>query len=93
MFSSNIGKVFYRTATKEKNDRGQFKNSLNKFSIILILIAVPLFVILFFTIIPITELVLGEGWGIVGLVCDFPNPNVFCTFYCYVLKYFIYYKR
>ena len=33
MFSSNIGKVFYRTATKEKNDRGQFKNSLNKFSI------------------------------------------------------------
>lgn len=74
MFSSNIGKVFYRTATKEKNDRGQFKNSLNKFSIILILIAVPLFVILFFTIIPITELVLGEGWGIVGLFVIFQIP-------------------
>lgn len=71
---SAISQVFYKQATDEKNKTGNiektFKNTLKK----LLLLSIPIFTIIFFTVEPLFGVVFGENWKTAGLYAMILTP-------------------
>jgi O-antigen/teichoic acid export membrane protein len=71
---SAISQVFYKQATDEKNKTGSiektFKSTLKK----LIIISIPIFTVIFFTVKPAFGLVFGKNWEIAGLYAMILTP-------------------
>jgi O-antigen/teichoic acid export membrane protein len=72
--STNVGKVFFRNASKEKNETGMFINTLRKTVLFLTAISVAGFTVLYFISEPLFGLVFGEEWRISGLFAKYLIP-------------------
>lgn len=60
--SNNVSKVFFKEASKEYSKKGEFINSFIKISFVLILLAIPFGLIVYF-LTPITfNIILGSAW-------------------------------
>ncbi|MDQ0206988.1 lipopolysaccharide biosynthesis protein [Alkalicoccobacillus murimartini] len=66
LISSNVAKVFFKKATFEKNEKGNFYNTFKSYLTILSLLSLIGFVFLWFTVEDLFALFLGSEWMISG---------------------------
>lgn len=62
VLSNNMSKVFFKDATKEFHDNGNFKKTFNRTVVLLIIMSIPLGVIIYFAAPIFIKLLLGEKW-------------------------------
>ncbi|HFC9194386.1 oligosaccharide flippase family protein [Enterococcus faecium] len=62
LISGNVSRLFYKQAVEEKNNTGSYFHSLKKFLLLLIAIAIPMVLILYFFSPFIFEIFFGENW-------------------------------
>lgn len=66
LISGNIAKVFFESASREKENTGQFYLSLKKAFLFQLILAIPMVLFMIFLSTPICEFVFGKQWGIAG---------------------------
>ena len=66
LVSTNVSKVFFERASRELNEKGNFRGTLNKITLLLVAVAIPMVIGLGFLAPAICEFVFGEGWGVSG---------------------------
>ena len=66
LVSGNISRIFFKDASEEFREKGSYKNSLIKSTILLSCVAIPFFVILLIFSPSIFSLVLGTEWRVSG---------------------------
>lgn len=62
VLSNNISKVFFKDATKEYHNNGNFKNTFNRTVVLLIIMSIPLGLVIYFAAPIFIKLLLGEKW-------------------------------
>ncbi|MGG0716269.1 oligosaccharide flippase family protein [Robertmurraya massiliosenegalensis] len=67
LISNNVGKVFFRKATLEKEQKGNFYSTFVSTSLLLLIISAIGFTILWFIAEPIFSLIFGQEWSRSGL--------------------------
>lgn len=66
LVGSNVSKVYLERASKEFNSTGQYYTTFKKTFSFLLIIAIPIVFVLFFTATPICTIVLGKNWAEAG---------------------------
>ncbi len=82
-----IGQVFFREASKEKNETGKAIKSFNSALIKLLLIGLPTYGLLFFIIEDLFAFILSEKWRIAGKYAQILIPLCFMQFIVGPLTY------
>lgn len=67
IISGNVSRVFFENASHEYNQTGQFYQSFKKSTIFLVAIAIPMILVMFFLVPPITTVIFGEIWAEAGV--------------------------
>ena len=80
LIGHSIGQVFFQEATKEKHETGQAINTFSKTVKKLIIIGLPSFTILFFTVEELFAFMFSEEWRIAGVYAKIVIPWVFISF-------------
>ena len=80
LIGNSIGRVFFQKAAIEKQQTGKVINTFQTTAKILILIGVPFFGLLFFTVENLFALVFGEPWRIAGEYAKIIIPFFFVQF-------------
>lgn len=80
LIGHSIGQVFFQEATKEKHETGQAINTFSKTVKKLIIIGLPSFTILFFTVEELFAFMFSEEWRIAGVYAKIVIPWFFISF-------------
>lgn len=80
LIGHSIGQVFFQEATKEKQETGQAINTFSKTVKKLIIIGLPSFTILFFTVEELFAFMFSEEWRIAGVYAKIVIPWFFISF-------------
>jgi len=72
--SRNINRVFIQEASVEYNRNGSFASTFRKISLILIVLALPLFIGMYFVLPIITPFIFGESWSDSGIIIKILAP-------------------
>ena len=80
LIGSSVSQVFYRKATETYNSNGDLQLLIKKTIIRLSLIALPIFVLLFFFAPDIFSLVFGKKWREAGVYAQILTPWIFLNF-------------
>ncbi len=80
LLGNSIGQVFFKQATKEKQETGNAMKSFNAIVIRLFFIGLPIFLILFFIIEDMFVFVFGEKWRLAGKYAHIVIPLFFVRF-------------
>jgi len=80
VMSNNIAKIFYKDSAIEYQNKGNYKRSFRKTSIFLSIVSIPMFLIMYFLIPPLFEIVFGSGWGAAGTYVKILAPMFVCKF-------------
>lgn len=74
LISSNMGKVFFKSASEEISNTGYFNKTLIKTSKILLVISIPSFTFLYFTAESIFSFIFGNSWASAGYFVSLQSP-------------------
>ncbi|MFD2044565.1 lipopolysaccharide biosynthesis protein [Ornithinibacillus salinisoli] len=74
VMSNNVAKVFFQEASREYDETGKFAKSFTKTSIILLLIAIPMVLALYYLAPIAFEIVFGSGWKEAGVYVQILAP-------------------
>jgi O-antigen/teichoic acid export membrane protein len=81
LISGNISKVYMEQAAKEYNATGKYKNAFNKTFVFLIIMAIPMFLCIYFFAPPVCAWLFGgEDWRIAGEYIKTLTPMFACRF-------------
>lgn len=80
LIGSSISQVFFQEASKEKERTGKAIKTLNKTVKKLIIIGLPIFVVIYFTVEQIFAFIFGEEWRIAGEYAKILIPLFFARF-------------
>ncbi|MDM5329842.1 oligosaccharide flippase family protein [Neobacillus sp. CF12] len=74
VLSTNISKVFFQEASREYDKTGRFIKSFFRISVILLILAVPMVLIMYYIAPIVFEVVFGPGWGNAGVYVQILAP-------------------
>lgn len=80
LLGNSIGQVFTKMIAEEKNSGGNTKKIFDETLKKLVLVSLPIFTVLFFSVEKIFGLVFGETWQIGGYYCKILIPLFFVRF-------------
>lgn len=80
LISGSIGQVFFQQASYEKKKTGSAHKVFKQTTIRLILLAIPIFTILYFTVEDIFTILFGEKWSVAGTYAKILIPLFFVQF-------------
>lgn len=80
LISENISMVFFRNASEEFNKSGKIRDSFRKYSRLLLIVAVPMFIIIWLIAEPAFALVFGREWLRSGTFVKLLIPLYFIRF-------------
>lgn len=80
LLSSNIGRVFFKNASKEYADTGSYYETLKKTSVLLVVLATSGFLLLWFIAEPAFSLIYGSSWVISGTYVKVLIPMYWARF-------------
>lgn len=66
VMSNNVAKVFFKDASIEYQEQGNFKNSFKKTSAFLFVLSIPMFLGMYFIVPPLFKVIFGSGWETAG---------------------------
>lgn len=74
IISNNVSKIFIEEASREYDVSKSFTKTLKKTTIILVIMAIPMVLCMYFFIPPIFEIVFGKNWSITGKYVRILSP-------------------
>ena len=66
LISGNVAKVYIEEASREYERTGKFENAFKKSVLFLIIMAFPMFLVMYFIAPPVCRILLGSGWDVAG---------------------------
>ncbi|MGI8315822.1 lipopolysaccharide biosynthesis protein [Halobacillus mangrovi] len=72
--SLSFSRVFFEKAARDYNSKGEFKNLLQKTTLVLLVISIPVFILLTFISPSLFPLIFGEQWVDAGIYVSFLAP-------------------
>lgn len=80
IISGNVSKVFMEKASKEYQEKGNFKDTYKYTVALLTLIGIPMGIIIIIFAPWVCELLFGKGWGLAGEYVRILTPMFICRF-------------
>ena len=95
MLTNALFQVLYQRISEMVNDRRSIAKVHKRFTLLALVVLIPLFAGLSFVLPAITEWVLGDGWRITGVYIRWMLPWLLCVFLCGSVGYLysIFYKQ
>lgn len=74
LISSNVAKVYIEEASREYDDSGKFENAFKKSFLFLVVMAIPMFLSMYFIAPSLCAILLGDGWDAAGEYIKILSP-------------------